>query len=572
MGNASSNIWAALRNSVFRRFWFATVISGSCIAAQSTATYWALNALGATTVLISVMATVSALPGALFTLPAGAIADIVDRKKILLTVQIWQASIVFGLAILWAAHLLNPYLILASTFLLSAGFAFSSPASSVAIAEMVSPEELAPAYTLGGLQMNLSGIVGPLLGGVLLPLIGVSFIFGASGLGFLLMFFAILQWKRVQSPSTLPLETFFESLTTAIRYVRYTAGIKVLLIRHALFSFFISITPSLIPVMALKEFHLQASSLGSIFTAMAIGSVLSGAFIIPWARAKYSPERITIGASVVMNLLAVLGGISIWTRYDYAGIPAKLCPSDPSLPPFLLFAALIGASWTVEASELWVASQRAMPDWARGRMNATTVMVAQGATALGGAVWGLAAQSFGVVPAFLGALGFSVLVDAIFRVVLVPALRMSIDFTQNLTFEPAQVAIFPRNLTPSRLPAPEDGPVLIIAEFHVRPASRSECIDLMRETRDIFLRNGASRWNLYEDLHEPNKFRMEVVVPSWKQHLLQRERLTKNEKEVIDKLRGLRIDPNPPEEWISLSVDREVLKKSVRATPVLPTA
>jgi hypothetical protein len=104
-----------------------------------------------------------------------------------------------------------------------------------------------------------------------------------------------------------------------------------------------------------------------------------------------------------------------------------------------------------------------------------------------------------------------------------------------------------------------------MAEFHVRPARRSECIDLMREAREIFLRNGASRWNLYEDLHEPDKFRMEVVVPSWKQHLLQSERLTKNEKEIIDKLQGLRIDPNPPAECISLSVDREVLKKSVRA-------
>jgi len=110
------------------------------------------------------MATVSTLPGTLFTLPAGAIADMVDRKKILLAVQLWQASIAFGLAILWAAHLLNPYLILASTFLFSAGFAFSSSASSAAIAEMVSPEELAPAYTLGGLQMDLSGIIGPLLG------------------------------------------------------------------------------------------------------------------------------------------------------------------------------------------------------------------------------------------------------------------------------------------------------------------------------------------------------------------------------------------------------------------------
>jgi transmembrane secretion effector len=92
----------------------------------------------------------------------------------------------------------------------------------------------------------------------------------------------------------------------------------------------------------------------------------------------------------------------------------------------------------------------------------------------------------------------------------------------------------------------------------------------MREARLIFLRNGAYRWHLYEDLNQPNKFRMEVVVPSWKEHVLQRERLTKNEKEVIDKLRSLRIDPNPPEEWISLSVDREVLKKSVRSSSLTP--
>ena len=92
----------------------------------------------------------------------------------------------------------------------------------------------------------------------------------------------------------------------------------------------------------------------------------------------------------------------------------------------------------------------------------------------------------------------------------------------------------------------------------------------MREARLIFLRNGAYRWHLYEDLNQPNKFRMEVVVPSWKEHVLQRERLTKNEKDVIDKLRSLRIDPNPPEEWISLSVDREVLKKSVRSSGLTP--
>jgi MFS family permease len=160
-----TSTWLALRNPTFRKLWLAMVISGSCIGAHNTAVYWALHSLGAKIVLISLMATVSALPATLFTLPAGAIADMVDRKKILLAVQLWHASIAMALAILWITHLLNPYLILASAFLFSLGFAFSSPAQSAVFAEMVSSEELASAYTLGGLQMNISGIIGPMLGG-----------------------------------------------------------------------------------------------------------------------------------------------------------------------------------------------------------------------------------------------------------------------------------------------------------------------------------------------------------------------------------------------------------------------
>src|ERR1700675_660182 len=155
-----TSTWLALRNPTFRRLWVAMVVSGSCIGAHNTAVFWALNSLGASTVLISLMTTVSALPYTLFTLPAGAIADMIDRKKILLAVQLWHASIAIALAILWMAHLLNPYLILVSAFLFSAGFAFGSPAHSSVIAEMVSGEELGSPYTLAGLQMDVSGIIG----------------------------------------------------------------------------------------------------------------------------------------------------------------------------------------------------------------------------------------------------------------------------------------------------------------------------------------------------------------------------------------------------------------------------
>src|SRR3984893_2433528 len=537
----SSPPWLALRNSAFRRLWLAMVCSGSCIGAHNTAVFWALNSLGASIVLISLMTTVSALPYTLFTLPAGAIADMVDRKMILLAVQLWHASIAIALAILWMAHLLNTYLILASVFLFSVGFAFGSPAQSSVIAEMVSAEERASGYTLTGLQMDVSGIVGPLLSALLLPLAGASFIFGFNGLGFLIMFLAILQWKRVRMQSNLALENFFESLTTAIRYVRYSPGIKILLARHMLFSFFVSIFPSLMPVVGLKELHLKASDLGFLFTSMAVGSVIGAAFIIPWARARYSPQRITTLANLV-GILACL--LMAFVRRPYV---------------FLVVAGLGGMAWTLSASELWVASQRAMPDWARGRMNATMVMVAQAATAFGGVIWGEAANCVGVVPAFLGGVGLGPLSLLIVRVV--PPLQMSIDFTKSVSFESAPMIIFSHNLDPDRLPAPKDGPVSITAEFQVDPTRRNECIDLMREARMIFLRNGASRWHLYEDLKQPNKFRMEIVVPSWKQHLLQNERMTKNEKEVLLKLRSLRTDPNLPEESISLSVENEVLNK-----------
>jgi hypothetical protein len=189
-------------------------------------------------------------------------------------------------------------------------------------------------------------------------------------------------------------------------------------------------------------------------------------------------------------------------------------------------------------------------------------------TALGGVLWGLATHHAGVVPTFLGAAVFGLLLMIIVRVV--PALQISIDFTKSLSLESAPVSIFAQSLDPSRLPAPQDGPVLITAGFNVDQMRRNECTELMRDARLILLRNGASRWHLYEGLKQPNKFRIKVVVPSWKEHLLQRERMTKDEQEVLLKLRSLRTDPNPPQEWISLSLEKEVLNKRVRTGGLPP--
>jgi MFS family permease len=212
----------------FRRFWPAALVSGTCLAAHNTAVFWALGKTDSA-LIISLMSTLSALPFAIFTLPAGALADMVDRKKILYATNLWQAAVAMTLMSLGLANLLSPYVILASALLLGLGFAFGSPASSSVEVQMVSKEQLASAYTLGGLQMNISGIIGLIVGGLLLPVAGPSLIFGANGLGFLVLFLAILSWKRAPTPSVGSSEDFLATISSTIRYVRYTPGIKIIL-------------------------------------------------------------------------------------------------------------------------------------------------------------------------------------------------------------------------------------------------------------------------------------------------------------------------------------------------------
>src|SRR6516165_527616 len=462
---AQTSTWTALGNAAFRRLWISNVISGSAIAAHGTAAFWVLDSLAKSnaTFLIPLMATFSSLPFSFFTLPAGALADLVDRKKVLCGVSAWQATVAIGLAVLGVMHLLSPYVILASAFLFGAGFAFGSPASSAVVAEMVPAKDLPGANNLGVLQMNISGIVGPALGGILIPLIGANSVFALNGAGFLLVLLAIVWWRRGRPQSQLPLESFFESFITAIRYVRYTPGIRIILARSALLSFFISIISALMPVVGLEELHLQPANLGFLFTSMAIGSVITSVFIIPRARSRCSPQRVTTYADVALVLICLLMAIIRWSKM------------------FLLVAALAGVGWTLASTELWIAGQRAMPDWARGRMNATIIMVSQGATALGSAVWGAAAANFGFVYPFLAAAGLAAIAMIITRL---PAYRLSIDFTQDLNLEPAPVSIFSNN--PARLSGPQEGPLSILTRFQVDADHREDFFDLTSKARLIY--------------------------------------------------------------------------------------
>ena len=200
-----TSTFAALRNPVYRKLWLAILLSGTCVAAQDTAATWMMNMLGSSTFLLSLISTVTSLPFFLFTLPAGALADIVNRRKFLCFMNLWLASAAVLLAILGSFQLLNPYVLLLFVFLIGVGFAFHAPAWSAIVPDLVTDEELPSAATLGGLQLNVSGIVGPALGGVLLYFLGANWIFAVNALCFLVVIVALLQWKGPEAKSGPPL-------------------------------------------------------------------------------------------------------------------------------------------------------------------------------------------------------------------------------------------------------------------------------------------------------------------------------------------------------------------------------
>jgi MFS family permease len=529
----NTSIWLALRNPAFAGLWLPSVVSGVCVAAHDTVATWLMNAVGASALLLSLIATAASLPFFLFTLPAGAIADLSNRRNLLIAVYLWLAAAAGLLAVCTWLHWVHPYVILTTVFLLGIGFAFNAPVWASVVPEIVQKEELASAITLGGVQMNLAGIVGPALGGLLLPIAGPAMLFSLNALAFLAAAWVISQRYRRRRRPEPHLENFLESFASAARYVRYTPGMQVILTRDFLFGLFIAVVPALVPVVALQHLRLQASQLGLVFTSMGIGSLLGATLMLPYARAKASPNALTILAGVILVAVLVLMAIV------------------PNLWMFLPVTALAGISWTVSASELWIAGQRTMPDWARGRMNAVHMMASQGGVALGGILWGGAATSLGLGKTLVG--GALLLAAS-----LALAIPLSINFAHALNLDPAPLEAahdFPL------APKPDDGPVTVTVETIIRPEDREEFLASVEQLRLIFLRNGAFLFRIDENLEHPGTFRTEMLVGSWAEHLRQHTRMTKAETELADRVWAMHAGDEEP-------VVRHYLKANRLSTPL----
>ena len=544
---ADTSIWSSLRNPTYLRLWSALVVSGCCVSAHEMAATWAMNSLGAPTLWLSMMSSAGTFPFFLFTLPAGALADLADRRRLLRIFNGWLAGSAGLLAVCSFLGGLTPAIILAGVFLLGTGFAFQAPVASASIPEIVGKEQLHSAIALGGIQMNLAGIIGPAIGGFLVPLIGVTSVFAMNALAFVLVLFAILTWKRKSEALDAPLESFFDSLAGAVRYMRYAPGVQIVLLRNFTFGVLIGATPALIPVIGLKALHLDPLKLGFVFTCMGLGSLAGALFILEPARKRFTPNQMTLLSSLVLAASYALMAIV----------------RNPQV--FFVVAALAGVAWTISASELWVAGQRVIPDWIRGRMNATHMMVSQGGMSLAGLVWGALATTLGLDWALFSA-------SALGIVGALTAKRWSIDFSTEINLEPDPLT---NELPYLYVPEADDGPITTAIEIEVAPENHIQFFRLMKKIRLIFLRNGAFSARLDQDMDNPNRFRLQAMYSTWAAVDRVDRRITRDEHAVWSELWTLHIGRDSPSPKRHLGIQHWIPEESAmsRLKPVAtPTA
>jgi MFS family permease len=518
VNDKSSSTWFALRNPVFLRLWLATLLSGTFVSSQDVVATWLMHYFGASSFLLSLMATAASAPFFLFTLPAGAVADIANRRTVIVSAVLWQAAWSVILAIGAWTEVFTPGAVLACIFALGIGLAFGAPVWGAVVPDVVTRKELPSAITLGGVQLNLSGIVGPALGGFMLPLLGAPLVISLNAMAFVLVALVVMQWKPRQTAASRLRENFTESFIGSLRYARNSRRMKIILSRNVLFSFVISVIPALLPVIALWECGCSAAQLGLIFACVGVGSLVGAVFVLPYLRARITPNAIS---SISMAILVVVLLAMSFMR---------------AVPPLMVSTTFAGVAWALAGSELWVAGQRVMPGWVRGRMNAFLIMLGQGSMALGAVLWATGVANLGLNVTFGGAAVIAI-------IVLAAGHRYSIDFAAEAQVEEApldhahELAV---------VPDPQDGPITVTIDYQIEHRDREEFRLLMQEVQAACRRNGAFQSRLDESLDHPGLFRLEYLVSTWAEHLRQNMRMTVEETSAFKKSWDLHAGDSEP--------------------------
>jgi MFS family permease len=508
LGDGTPTLWRPLRTPIFRNLLIADVMSDIGTFMQTVGAAWLMVSLGAGPMYVALTQTASALPFFVFALPAGAIGDIVDRRRLILYTEFWMVGVATVLAVATIVGVMSPWLLLALTFALSAGDAFETPTWRAVLPEMVKKEDLAAASALNGIEFNVARAVGPALAGLIIAVVGVGAAFALNVVSFVGVIVLVARWKRPVRRRTTPPETLAGATVAALRYVRFSPPIRVLIVRSGLTMFFASALLALMPSVA-RSISDSPTGYGILLGCFGAGAVL-GALTMQPARARWSEDAVASGA------VAILGVMTAITGFLHAMV---------TLAATMLVA---GAAWIVFISVMSALVQTLAPDWVRARVLAVFMLVFQGGLAAGSALAGVFAARAGIQPALLWA-GLGIVATTALGLVA----RLPDATTDVSPWNHWRMPAIVKDLRPEL----DEGPVLVTLEYRVNRDQSEEFLEAIHEYGRVRRRDGAYRWGVYRDLEDADRYVETFLIRSWAEHLRQHERSTKADRDVEDRLR-----------------------------------
>jgi MFS family permease len=514
---AASSAWAPFRNRTFAVIWTATVVSNIGGWMYTVASGWLMTSLDPNPFVVSMVSVANSLPMFLFAIPAGALADIVDRRRLLIFGEsaILITSTAFA-ALVWL-HLITPVSLLVLSFIVTVGSAITAPAWQAVVPELVPKQDLPAAVAANSVGINVSRAVGPAIGGLLVGAIGIGAPFWLNAFSNAGVIVALVRWRMPKkSGAPLPPERLGNAMRTGLRHARYNPNLLATLIRATAFFVFASAYWALLPLVARSQIA-GGPALYGILLGTIGASAVGGAFPLRWLRGKFGADRLL---SIATLATAAATGLFALAHDSATAVAASL---------------IAGASWIAAVSSLNVSAQTALPEWVRGRGLAVYVTVMFGALTLGSAIWGELAAVFSVAAALLVAA-----MGAILSVPLTRNWKLQTGAVDDLS--PSMH--WPAPITASEI-EPDRGPVLVTVEYHIDPKNREPFLHaLVRGARER-RRDGAYEWGIFEDPAKEGRFIETFLTDSWLDHLRQHQRVTKADRIVEQVVRRFQVGDGP---------------------------
>lgn len=511
---ASMSAWSPFRYRTFTIIWIGTVVSNIGGWMSTAASGWLMTSLDSSPFIVSMVQVATSLPMFLLGIPAGALSDIVDRRRFLLfgELSIMAASVVFALLVAWS--LITPTSLLIMTFVVSVGSAVTAPPWQAVVNQLVPKSDLPPAIALNSVGINVSRAVGPALGGIVISAFGIAAPFWINAFSNAGVIAGLVSWHPPpKEQARLPPERLGSAMRTGLRHARYNPHLSATLIRAAGFFLFASAYWALLPLVARSQIGSGPTLYGILLGAIGAGAV-SGAFTLHWAKAKLGADWL-LGAGAIGTAVATLMfGVS----------------REPVLAIAASFVA--GVAWIASVSSLNVSAQLALPEWVRGRGLAVFVTVLFGAMSLGSAFWGEVATLAGVSAAlFAAAAGALIAIPLTWRWKLQTGAL--VDFSPSMHWA---APITTHEVEPDR------GPVLVTVEYHIDPKDRLPFLEALGRYARERRRDGAYDWALFEDPAQDGRFIETFLTDSWLEHLRAHERVTNTDRAREQNLRHFLIN------------------------------